>query len=242
MGMDLYKKGLLVLCLVVLGGCRLTVAVDGAGTVTSDDGKLNCPGDCKAKLKRGKELTLTATADDGSYLASWSGCDSDDGEQCVVVGRNKNRKVTAVFAENVSLEESGVSQDLLDCAQNDDNLYTLTTPVADILKLVCNGNDGEFGQTFDAAGISALASLTYLEISHVPLTALAPVAELTRLETLKLVDVGLTEVSVLDQLNKATLESLDLQQNLDVSCADVTALETLFSAETVYAPQCASGL
>ena len=68
----------------------------GGGTVTSDDGHINCGGFCSFSYNSGDTVHLTATANATSSFGSWHGCDSVVGTQCNVTV-NANRTVTASF-------------------------------------------------------------------------------------------------------------------------------------------------
>lgn len=226
--MDLRNAALLALSLVMLGGCRLTVDVSGEGTVTSDNGKINCPADCKAKLKKGKEIILTATAaSTESFFASWKGCEEESGTQCIVVGTTKNRRVSAVFAEDKTLEESGLSTDLRNCATTSPNDIALTAKLSSVTELEC---EVVTSASFSVEGIGELANLEKLIITDVGggIDSLGDITDLTKLETLVLNRVGLTDVSALSELNEAPLLSLNLDENPLLECTDVEQLETAF--------------
>jgi Divergent InlB B-repeat domain len=66
----------------------------GTGTVTSPAG-ISCGGDCSELLSVGDSLTLTATADDGSTFAGWSGGCAGTGPRTVTL--TGNLAVTAKF-------------------------------------------------------------------------------------------------------------------------------------------------
>lgn len=228
--MDLKSAALLAVSLVVLGGCRLTVDVSGEGTVTSDNGKINCPADCKAKLKRGKEITLTATATLGSYFAGWKGCQESSGADCIVVGGTNNRRVSAAFNEDKTLEESGLSADLKNCAS--DNDIDLTNKLSSVTELDC---DASTSASFSVEGVGELANLATLLISDVGggIDSLADLADLNNLVTLKLLNVGLEDATALLDLNEAKLSTLDLSRNPSLSCDDLTSLKEKFTDATV---------
>lgn len=232
--MDLRNAALLVLSLVMLGGCRLTVDVSGEGTVTSDNGKINCPSDCKAKLKRGKEIILTAAATEGSFFASWQGCEEDSGTQCIVVGGTKNRRVSAVFAEDKTLEDSGLSADLKNCAT--DNDIALTVKLSTVTTLKCEvASSG----SFSVEGIGELANLTTLTITNAGgIDPLAEIADLSALQILKLINVGLGDVSALLDLDKTKLTALDLSENPALSCENLEALKAKFTDTTILPASC----
>lgn len=240
--MEWRKAAYVMTALLLVAGCRLNVGVDGEGTVTSDNNKIDCPGDCKAKIKKGKEITLTATAAEGHYFVGWKGCDSEDENTCVVVGKNKNRKVTATFATDTTLGETTVSDDLKNCAL--ENNYEEATAVSEIKELECNNSIGAFGESFDARGIDQLTSLNELDI-HADggrgLSGLDDIAELPRLETLKLMNLDLSDVSALENLDGGSLETVDLSENGTDICEDVDALVARFPEAEIYASDCSDG-
>lgn len=236
--MDLRNAALLALSLVMLGGCRLTVDVSGEGTVTSDNGKINCPADCKAKLKKGKEIILTATPATGSYFASWNGCDEESTAGCIVVGKANNRRVSVVFSEDKTLEESGLSQDLRDCATTSPNDIALTDKLSSVTELEC---EAATSGSFSVEGVDELAKLKSLIITDVGggIESLADIAKLTDLATLKLTNVGLGDnVEVLLDLDKAKLSTLDLSDNPGLTCDDLTALQNKFTDATISPSSC----
>jgi hypothetical protein len=239
--MDWRKAGIVGLALVLIAGCRLNVGVDGEGTVTSDNGKIDCPGDCKAKLKKGKEITLSAVANDGNYFVSWRGCDSESEETCVVVGKNKNRKVTAVFAEDLKLDKTTVSDDLKACAIVND--FEDATPVSEIDELVCDNSLGAYGSAFDANDIDQLASLVKLEIEgdgDRGLSNLSDIVKLPKIEILRLKNLNLSNLDALQDLNKSTLDEIDLTGNGSAICDDVARLKTTFPGVTISSDDCSS--
>ncbi len=81
---------------------RFTLSVvrqgTGSGTVTSDDGLINCGGGgaCSASYDSGTGVSLRATATPGSTFDGWSGCDTISGTACVVT-MSAARSVTATF-------------------------------------------------------------------------------------------------------------------------------------------------
>jgi len=74
----------------------LTVAVNGAGTVTSADGRIACPADCSEIYANGAVVTLTATPAAGGTFRSWSGACSGASPTCTVT-MSAARSVTARF-------------------------------------------------------------------------------------------------------------------------------------------------
>ncbi|MFL6649754.1 MAG: InlB B-repeat-containing protein, partial [Sulfurifustaceae bacterium] len=52
---------------------RLTVTVNGSGTVTSTPGGINCGTSCSANFPTGSSVTLSATPASGYAFAGWSG-------------------------------------------------------------------------------------------------------------------------------------------------------------------------
>ncbi len=62
----------------------LTVQKAGAGSGTVTGGAIACGSTCSGSVAHGTVVTLTATADASSKFASWAGCDSTDGTNCIV--------------------------------------------------------------------------------------------------------------------------------------------------------------
>jgi uncharacterized repeat protein (TIGR02543 family) len=74
----------------------LTVAVNGAGTVRSADGRIACPADCSEVYANGTVVTLTATPAAGGTFRGWSGACSGSASTCTVT-MTAARSVTARF-------------------------------------------------------------------------------------------------------------------------------------------------
>ena len=72
----------------------VTLAGDGAGSVTSDPAGIDCPEDCSEDYDDGTLVTLAATPEPGSLFSGWSGDCS--GESCTVT-MDQARSVTATF-------------------------------------------------------------------------------------------------------------------------------------------------
>lgn len=70
----------------------------GAGTLTSSPAGIECGATCQASFADATVVTLTATPGPNSQAATWSGCDSVNGEGKCVVTMSSARKVTASFA------------------------------------------------------------------------------------------------------------------------------------------------
>lgn len=76
----------------------LTVATEGSGSVTSDDGQIiDCPdNNCSNDYYEGTQIVLTATAADGAVFQGWSGECTDSQPTCTV-DMDQARNVTATF-------------------------------------------------------------------------------------------------------------------------------------------------
>jgi uncharacterized delta-60 repeat protein len=75
----------------------VTNSGSGAGTVVSSLAGINCGiYYCSDTYVQGLPVTLTATPDPGSTLTSWSGCDSVNGNQCMVTMAT-DKSVIATF-------------------------------------------------------------------------------------------------------------------------------------------------
>ncbi len=77
------------------GQFTLTVTDVGLGTVTSNDGHINCGSNCTYNYNSGDQVTLTATAASGWAFSGWSGACTGTG-QCQLI-MNQNVSVTATF-------------------------------------------------------------------------------------------------------------------------------------------------
>jgi hypothetical protein len=88
----------------VPGTVTLTVAVaargaEGAsvgGTVTSDDGTIDCRTTCSGEFEAGTSVGLTAAPDEGSIFKIWEGCPISVGPDCTLT-LDADTEVTAVF-------------------------------------------------------------------------------------------------------------------------------------------------
>jgi hypothetical protein len=69
----------------------------GSGTVTSSPARITCGPDCKGGFQAGSIVTLTATPDQGSTFAGWSGGGCSGNGQCVLV-MSATTTVTANFS------------------------------------------------------------------------------------------------------------------------------------------------
>ncbi len=77
---------------------QLTVTPHGSGTVTSDDGDINCPGTCGNAYPANTPVTLHATPDPGWSFTGWSGACSGTGSCQVTMIQDQS--VTATFTQN----------------------------------------------------------------------------------------------------------------------------------------------
>ncbi len=82
----------------------LTVTDVGDGTVTSNDGHINCGSNCSYGYNSGAQVTLTATPAQGWNFSGWSGACSGTG-QCQLT-MNQNQSVTATFLDTYLLTVS----------------------------------------------------------------------------------------------------------------------------------------
>lgn len=70
-------------------------AGEGGGTVTSDPAGIDCGDDCTEGYEEGTDVTLVATADEGSVFAGWSG--ACEGTGSCDLSMDGPRSVTATF-------------------------------------------------------------------------------------------------------------------------------------------------
>lgn len=236
--MELRKIAFLLVAATAIGGCRLTVDVSGEGTVTSDDGNIDCTDSCSTRVKRSKEVFLLATPAANSFFAYWEGCDDvvDDDECFVYAISGTKRKVKAYFVEDVALSEADISKDVLQCALDSD--YEETNTLKEITKLECSGDDEEYSGDFDPEGIDSLQNLTSVVIRGGGLEDATAFGKLTKLTTLELSDQALTDVTPLLNLNVNTLLELILNDNKDIDCSDVEELVDQFPGSSVGSDSC----
>jgi hypothetical protein len=99
-------------------------AGEGSGTVTSDPAGIDCGEDCSEGYEEGTAVTLTATPDEGSVFAGWSG-DCTGLESCQVT-MDGPRDVTASF------DPAPPSTHTLTVAKDGDGTGTVTSDPAGI--------------------------------------------------------------------------------------------------------------
>ncbi len=80
----------------------------GSGTVTSNDGSINCGATCLANFNSGTVVTLTATPAGGSTFAGWGG--ACGGTLTCTVTMNAAQTVFATFTQQVSTFSLSVSK------------------------------------------------------------------------------------------------------------------------------------
>jgi phospholipase C len=89
----------------------LTLAVSGAGTVTSNPAGINCPTTCSASFAANTLVTLTATAGTNSFFGGWSGSGCTGTAPCQIA-MNAAQSVVANFNSGdtltVAVSGSGV--------------------------------------------------------------------------------------------------------------------------------------
>lgn len=75
---------------------KLTVSVSGNGTVTSNDGNIDCPSDCDETYTTSTSVTLEANPADGETFSGWSGGGCTGTNACIVTV-DSAKTVTATF-------------------------------------------------------------------------------------------------------------------------------------------------
>ncbi len=85
----------------------VTLAGDGAGTVTSAPAGLNCGETCEATFDYGSTVTLTATPADGSVFLGWTG-DADCSDGALAISSDASCTATFVLpATSITLTTAG---------------------------------------------------------------------------------------------------------------------------------------
>lgn len=82
---------------VVSPSSKISASTDGSGILFSDDGLINCPGDCVESYTLGSQVTLGVSPDRNWRFDHWEGDCSGAAVNCVV-NTMGNRNVKAVFA------------------------------------------------------------------------------------------------------------------------------------------------
>ena len=80
----------------------LSVTISGSGSVSSNDGYINCPGTCSHTYTYGTAVTLNAYAAQGWSLTAWGGACSGNAPSCTV-RMTQNQSVSATFNQNHTL-------------------------------------------------------------------------------------------------------------------------------------------
>lgn len=87
--------------IISITNCNLQVTNSGGGTITSNDGQIDCGQLCTADYQASTTVTLTATPDQGYIFLGWTGdCDRDfdaDPTCEVVIGNSGSKSVAARF-------------------------------------------------------------------------------------------------------------------------------------------------
>ncbi len=81
------------------GRNKLSVQIQGNGSVSSQPTGISCGIDCEEDFAAGTSITLTANAQSSSTFSKWSGCDTSSGTQCTV-SMTTAKNVTAIFTTN----------------------------------------------------------------------------------------------------------------------------------------------
>ena len=80
----------------------VTTSGDGDGSVSSSDDGISCDStnpelnDCSEVYEEGTQVSLTASPNEGSVFAGWTGCDSEEESTCTVT-MSDERSVDAQF-------------------------------------------------------------------------------------------------------------------------------------------------
>ena len=81
------------------GPCMVLLHVGGTGTgrVTSEPAAIDCRVDCRSPMEPFTAMRLTATADPGSWVSGWSGCETSTATTCSFTTPFGDHFVTAIF-------------------------------------------------------------------------------------------------------------------------------------------------
>jgi cellulase (glycosyl hydrolase family 5)/List-Bact-rpt repeat protein len=93
------------------GSGTLTVAVHGGGTVTTGDGRINCPTTCSATYTAGTSVTLTAVPKSGRSFGQWGEACGGTATTCALT-LNSDQSVTATFSGAPFTDGSGPNSEI----------------------------------------------------------------------------------------------------------------------------------
>jgi len=123
---------------------------EAQGQVTSIPEAIDCGISCTASFIYGAVVNLTATAEYGSVLSHWTGCDSVDGNICTVT-LDSNRIVTANFNivyKDLTIQKAGTGQgtvtnfpSAIDCG----SICSVSLPQGAVVNLTATA---DYGSTF----------------------------------------------------------------------------------------------
>lgn len=118
---DLVQQLRLTVVCVEAPTVALNVEKEGEGTVTSEDGQINCGENCSTEYDQGTEVTLKTTPEEGWVFDGWSGdvpdeCGGETGD--CMVSMDQARTVVAKFVEETALI---TFEELLVCIEHSSN-------------------------------------------------------------------------------------------------------------------------
>jgi hypothetical protein len=120
---------------------------DGTGRVTGPSG-IDCGGTCEARVERGDEVELDATADERSSFAGWSGAGCGEDPTCTFVVDDPVTVTAEFTAEPVTFlltvatdGEGTVTGDGIDCGEDCEESFDEGTSVELTAALGGNNND-----------------------------------------------------------------------------------------------------
>ena len=133
----------------------------GSGTVTSSTGGISCGSTCSAIITPGSSVTLTATANNGSTFAGWSG--SCSGTGVCIVTMDAGKSVTAAFT--IATSTTTLTKSKVFMAAGDDifNVNTSGTTVYgntgnDVVTIANGVTDVFLDQNIERINFSAVSS------------------------------------------------------------------------------------
>ena len=149
----------------------VTVAGNGAGTVTSSPSGISCPGTCTANFTSGTLVNMTETPAVGSTFAGWSGACSGTGACAVTMSSSKSLTATFSSGPVATLSPTSLSFGIVAIGvTSSGKTVTLKNTGSASLTITSIGitgtNGGDFAQTHTcgsslAAGASCTISVTF---------------------------------------------------------------------------------